>query len=115
MNIILIIIIFIKIYQYTTNIQLLIKDIIIIENNIEIKIDVIVLRNKNKILNYLDIKYNNKNEFIRIIDNNKFTFNLNGLLLNKESIIKSKFIKQEKRELILDNKILTFEIECYVK
>jgi DNA polymerase elongation subunit (family B) len=37
-----------------------------------------------------------------------------GKLLNKESIIKCKFIKSEKRELVMDIKILAFDIECYL-
>jgi hypothetical protein len=100
-----------SLYQYTSNIQILVKDII---NNDIINRKCIVLKNKNKILTYFDIIDSKLNTFLRDIGNNKLTFKLNGELLNKESVINNKFIKKDKKELIHDTKILTFDIECYL-
>ncbi len=74
----------------------------------------IVLKNKNKVLYYKDIFNNKDNYFLRYIGNNILTFNLNGILLNKESNINCKTIIQNKIELIHDTKIVTLDIECYL-
>lgn len=99
-------------YQYKVNIQILIKDIISKDNIINR--ECIILKNKLKILSYIDIINKNSNIFIRKIGNNILTFNNNGKLLNKESLIKFKYISKEKIDLIHDTKIITFDIECYL-
>ena len=102
-----------SLYQYNSGIQILVKDSI--ENNI-LNRECIILKNKKKIVTYCDIYNKNNYIFIRILGNtlHKLIFNLKGILLNKESNIKCKFITKNKMDLIHDTKIITFDIECYL-
>src|SRR5215470_2041042 len=100
-----------SLYQYSAAVQILVKDVVI--ENI-INRTCIVLKNKVKILIYLDIIEKDKDLFTRVIGKIKLIFNLNGQLLNKESNIKCKYIKKENIELIRDTNVLTFDIECYL-
>jgi hypothetical protein len=100
-----------KLYQYSNIIQIL-----VIDNYKDNKLirNCILFKNKKEILRYSDYIYNNSNTFIRNVNNNILTYDLNGNLLIKESLIKCKYLTNEKRELVQDIKYLVFDIECYL-
>ena len=65
-------------------------------------------------LYYKDIINTKLDFYTRMIGNTKLIYSNSGYLLNKESLLKCKFITKNKMELIHDTKIVTFNIECYL-
>jgi hypothetical protein len=77
------------------------------QNSIEI------FRNSDLIIKFIDLKLG-ENKFVRIIDNKKFYFENNQqILFTKE--IKTKFISKLEKSKNLVNKIITLDIETYIK
>ncbi len=103
-------------YQYKIGIRILVENKY--EDNMIIR-KCSVFKNDRFILSYIDSIESNKDYFIRNI-NNKYTLyinknnNDNNSIINCESTIKCNEMKKGKRELIIDDKILTFDIESFL-
>lgn len=112
-----------SLYQYSSNIQILVIDNKVIDNDLSshacprqgiINRECYVFKNRNKVLFYKDIINTTLDFYTRMIGDTKLIFSNNGTLLNKESILNCKFITKNRIDLIHDTKIVTFDIECFL-
>jgi len=95
-------------YKYDHNINILVYDIK------DTGFKAIVYKNNNEYFKFIDVVNKENNNFIRIIKNNSIFIN-NNEITHIETKLNSKLIETQSRDIKKDDRMVTFDIECYLE